>query len=32
MNTADEIKQAALDYKTGKNGFENATTWRSDFI
>lgn len=29
MNTEDEIVQAFEDYKSGKNGFENALKWKS---
>lgn len=29
MTTEEEIKQAILDYKSGRNGFERAINWRS---
>uniref|UniRef100_A0AAZ3S481 Pirin n=1 Tax=Oncorhynchus tshawytscha TaxID=74940 RepID=A0AAZ3S481_ONCTS len=29
MNTEEEINQAVRDYRTGTNGFERATAWRS---
>ncbi len=29
MNTQEEADQAELDFKNGKNGFENALTWKS---
>uniref|UniRef100_H0WMI1 Pirin n=1 Tax=Otolemur garnettii TaxID=30611 RepID=H0WMI1_OTOGA len=29
MNTREEISQAILDYRNGKNGFEKAKTWKS---
>ena len=29
MNTQAEINQAIRDYRTGKNGFERALTWKS---
>lgn len=29
MSTEEEIAQAIKDYKTGRNGFEKAITWRS---
>jgi len=32
MNTHEEIQQAFSDYQGGKNGFENAKTWASDFV
>lgn len=30
MNTQQEIRQAMIDYQTGRNGFENAPGWRSE--
>jgi hypothetical protein len=30
MNTREEVQQAFDDFKTGRNGFENARTWRSN--
>ena len=30
MTTQDEIKQTIMDYRTGKNGFEKAHTWKSE--
>ena len=30
MNTNDEIMQAIMDYRQGKNGFEKAAEWRSE--
>ncbi|XP_063414745.1 pirin-like isoform X2 [Mytilus trossulus] len=32
MNTDEEIEQALLDYKLGQNGFENAKTWKSEYL
>lgn len=32
MNTEEEIKQALLDYELGQNGFENAKTWKSEYL
>lgn len=32
MNTQEEIQQAMLDYHSGKNGFENASKWESDYV
>ena len=29
MTTQDEIKQTIVDYRTGKNGFEKAHSWKS---
>lgn len=29
MTTEEELRQAMLDYRTGKNGFENAPGWKS---
>jgi len=29
MNTESEIEQAFSDFRNGKNGFENAATWKS---
>lgn len=29
MNTREEVEQAFQDYSAGKNGFENATSWKS---
>ncbi|XP_063970380.1 pirin-like isoform X3 [Lytechinus pictus] len=30
MNTDDEIQQAISDYRTARNGFEKARTWKSE--
>ncbi|KAF9324470.1 hypothetical protein BG006_000502 [Podila minutissima] len=30
MNSKEEVQQALEDYRGGKNGFENAKTWRSN--
>lgn len=32
MNTPEEIQQAMIDYQMGKNGFENASRWESDYV
>lgn len=32
MTTEEEIRQAFSDYHSGKNGFENALKWESDYI
>ncbi|XP_041359380.1 pirin-like isoform X2 [Gigantopelta aegis] len=32
MNSEEEITAAFQDYKSGKNGFENAKTWSSDYV
>ncbi|XP_048778865.2 pirin-like isoform X2 [Ostrea edulis] len=32
MNTQDEIQQTFYDYRSGKNGFENAPKWKSDYV
>ncbi|KAL5012445.1 hypothetical protein ScPMuIL_010996 [Solemya velum] len=32
MNSKEEIRQAMQDYRSGKNGFENAETWMSDHV
>jgi hypothetical protein len=32
MNTREEIQQAFSDYQNGKNGFENAKNWSSDYV
>ena len=32
MNTQEEIQQAISDYQMGKNGFENALKWKSDYV
>jgi redox-sensitive bicupin YhaK (pirin superfamily) len=32
MNTQAELEQTFLDYRNGKNGFEKALTWRSDYL
>ena len=31
MNTQEEIQVAISDYQMGKNGFENASKWKSDY-
>lgn len=30
MTTRDEIEKTIMDYRMGKNGFENAHTWKSE--
>ncbi|KAJ8297493.1 hypothetical protein KUTeg_024024 [Tegillarca granosa] len=30
MNTQEEIQQAMVDFRSGKNGFENANKWQSE--
>ena len=32
MNTQEEIDQTFRDYRDGKNGFEKALKWRSDYL
>ena len=32
MTTDEEISQAFHDYRNGKNGFENARKWESDYV
>lgn len=29
MNTREQIEEAMRDYQEGKNGFEDALTWKS---
>ena len=30
MNTQEEILEAIQDYRSGRNGFENALKWKSE--
>lgn len=32
MNTQEEIQKTFRDYQLGKNGFENAPKWQSDYV
>lgn len=32
MTTTQEVQQALADYQNGKNGFENAPMWQSEYI
>lgn len=32
MNSDDEIQKTFRDYQLGKNGFENAPKWQSDYV
>lgn len=32
MNEQQEIQQAINDYRSGKNGFENAKKWQSSAV
>lgn len=32
MNTQEDIQKTFRDYQLGKNGFENAPKWQSDYV
>lgn len=32
MNTQEDIQETFRDYQLGKNGFENAPKWQSDYV